>query len=372
MSRIVAAMSGGVDSAVAAARMVQAGHDVIGVHMALSSNAATLRESARGCCTLEDASDARRVADKLGIPYYVWDFAEEFRNDVIEDFVTEYAAGRTPNPCLRCNEKIKFSALLERALALGFDGVATGHYARVIEPGDPENTTGERELHRAVDHAKDQSYVLGVLDAEQLAASWFPLGDTTKPVIRQEAARHGFSVAKKPDSHDICFIADGDTRAYLAARLGSEPGPITEPDGTIVGEHAGAYAYTIGQRRGLHLQRPAADGRPRYVIGTDPTSNTVTIGPEELLRIDRIDIDHLRWSSARPTGEAHLGVQLRAHGREYPVTVTVPATDETTLTLHLQEPVRGVAPGQSAVLYDGPRVVGSGTISATGRSNRTN
>ena len=210
--RVVAAMSGGVDSAVAAARMIDAGHEVVGVHLALAQSASTLRESARGCCTLEDAGDARRVADRLGIPFYVWDMADRFREDVVEDFVAEYAAGRTPNPCLRCNEKIKFAALLDKALALGFDAVATGHYAQVVEVPDPAAPQGiRRELHRAVDPAKDQSYVLGVLDADQLARSFFPLGDTVKADIRAEAAARGFSVAKKPDSHDICFIADGDT-----------------------------------------------------------------------------------------------------------------------------------------------------------------
>ena len=180
--RVVAAMSGGVDSAVAAGRMLDAGHEVVGVHLALSQSAATLRESARGCCTIEDAGDARRVADMLGIPFYVWDMAARFKRDVMEDFVAEYSAGRTPNPCLRCNEKIKFSALLDKAVALGFDAVATGHYAQVVERAD-----GGRELHRAVDMAKDQSYVLGVLDADQLARAFFPLGDTTKPEIRAEA-----------------------------------------------------------------------------------------------------------------------------------------------------------------------------------------
>ncbi|MEO6999669.1 MAG: tRNA 2-thiouridine(34) synthase MnmA, partial [Terracoccus sp.] len=192
--RVVAAMSGGVDSAVAAARMLDAGHEVVGVHLALSQSAATLRESARGCCTIEDAGDARRVADRLGIPFYVWDMAARFKRDVVDDFTREYAAGRTPNPCLRCNEKIKFAALLDKALALGFDAVATGHYAQIVEGAD-----GRRELHRAVDTAKDQSYVLGVLDAGQLARSFFPLGDTVKPRIREEAAQRGFYVASKPD-----------------------------------------------------------------------------------------------------------------------------------------------------------------------------
>ena len=199
--RVVAAMSGGVDSAVAAGpharRRARGGRGAPGAEPA----AATLRESARGCCTIEDAGDARRVADMLGIPFYVWDMAARFKEDVIEDFVAEYAAGRTPNPCLRCNEKIKFAALLDKAVALGFDAVATGHYAQVVEHPD-----GRRELHRAVDMAKDQSYVLGVLDEDQLARSFFPLGDTTKPQIREEARERGFYVAAKPDSHDICFM----------------------------------------------------------------------------------------------------------------------------------------------------------------------
>ena len=176
--RVVAAMSGGVDSAVAASRMIEAGHEVVGVHLALSRSAATLRESARGCCTIEDAGDARRVADRLGIPFYVWDLASRFERDVVEDFAAEYAAGRTPNPCLRCNERIKFAGLLDKAVALGFDAVATGHYAQIVQ-----GPTG-RELHRAVDAAKDQSYVLGVLDADQLARSFFPLGDSTKTQVR--------------------------------------------------------------------------------------------------------------------------------------------------------------------------------------------
>src|SRR6478752_8157885 len=221
--RVVAAMSGGVDSAVAAARMLDAGHEVVGVHLALSQNAATLRESARGCCTIEDAGDARRVADVLGIPFYVWDMAARFKRDVVDDFRAEYAAGRTPNPCLRCNEKIKFAALLDKAVALGFDAVATGHYAQVVE-----HSPGRRELHRAVDTAKDQSYVLGVLTADQLAGAFFPLGDTTKPQIRAEARDRGFYVANKPDSHDICFIADGDTRGWLSRRLGEQPGDIVD------------------------------------------------------------------------------------------------------------------------------------------------
>ena len=258
--KVVAAMSGGVDSAVAAARAVDDGHDVTGIHLALSRNPASYRSGARGCCTLEDANDARRAADVIGIPFYVWDLSERFHADVVEDFMDEYAAGRTPNPCLRCNEKIKFAAVLDRALALGFDAVATGHYAQVRTTAD-----GTVELHRAVDPGKDQSYVLGVLTQEQLAHSLFPLGDTAKTQVREEAGARGLLVADKPDSHDICFVADGDNAGWLREKLGDRApnhgGDIVD-DGTgeVLGHHEGTYGFTIGQRKGLRLGRPAADG----------------------------------------------------------------------------------------------------------------
>ncbi len=356
--RVVAAMSGGVDSAVAAARMLDAGHEVVGVHLALSQNASRLRESARGCCTIEDAGDARRVADRLGIPFYVWDLAERFRRDVVEDFVAEYSAGRTPNPCLRCNERIKFAALLDKALAMGFDAVATGHYAQVVEGPDG------RQLHRAVDPAKDQSYVLGVLDADQLARAFFPLGDTTKPDVRAEAAERGFYVASKPDSHDICFIPDGDTRGWLTRRLGEQPGEIRDAGGELVGMHSGAYGFTVGQRRGLGLERSRLDGDARYVVGVDAGTNTVTIGTRDLLGVDHVRGDHARWCGPPPVGERRLGAQVRAHGEEYAATVT---RDGDEVDVRLDDRVRGVAPGQSVVLYDGTRVVGSATIAEAER-----
>src|SRR6266704_3565137 len=227
--RVLAAMSGGVDSAVAAARAADAGHEVTGVHLALSANPRSHRSGARGCCTLEDARDARRAADVIGIPFYVWDMAERFHRDVVADFVAEYARGRTPNPCLRCNEKIKFAAVLHRAVALGFDAVCTGHHARLA---------GGR-LHRSADRGKDQSYVLAVLTREQLGRAMFPLGDSTKDQVRAEAAARGLAVAGKPDSHDVCFIPDGDTRGFLARRLGDAPGPILDTDGSVVGAHDG-------------------------------------------------------------------------------------------------------------------------------------
>jgi tRNA-specific 2-thiouridylase len=360
--RVVAAMSGGVDSAVAAARMVDAGHDVVGVHLALSQNAATLRESARGCCTIEDAGDARRVADMIGIPFYVWDMAARFKADVVDDFVAQYAAGRTPNPCLRCNEKIKFAALLDKALALGFDAVATGHYAQIVEGG-----AGVRELHRALDMAKDQSYVLGVLNEEQLARSFFPLGDTAKPAIRAEAARRGFFVAAKPDSHDICFIPDGDTRKWLTERLGEQPGDIVDPDGTTVGRHGGAYGFTVGQRRGLRLGQPACGGQPRYVVEVQPKTNTVVVATGDLLGVDEITGDHARWCGPPPRGVVSVGAQVRAHGEEIPATAW--ASGEQ-VQVALARRIRGVAPGQSVVLYDGTRVVGSATITRAAAATR--
>src|SRR5262249_50296954 len=223
-----------------------AGHDVTGVHLALARNPKTYRSGARGCCTLEDARDARRAADVIGIPFYVWDMAEQFHADVVDDFVAEYAAGRTPNPCLRCNEKIKFEAVLDRAVALGFDAVVTGHHARLGDDG---------LLRRSVDLAKDQSYVLAVLTRAQLDRAMFPLGSSTKAEGRAEAAARGLAVADKPDSHDICFISDGDTRRFLADRLGATPGDIVDAGtGAVIGRHEGAYAYTIGQRRGLDLR----------------------------------------------------------------------------------------------------------------------
>jgi len=349
--RVLAAMSGGVDSAVAAARAADAGHEVTGVHLALSRSPQSYRSGARGCCTLEDARDARRAADVIGIPFYVWDMAERFHRDVVTDFVAEYARGRTPNPCLRCNEKIKFAAVLDRAVALGFDAVCTGHHARL---------SGGR-LHRSPDRAKDQSYVLAVLTREQLGRAVFPLGDSTKEQVRAEAAARGLAVAAKPDSHDVCFIPDGDTRAFLAAALGQAPGPIVDTSGAVVGSHDGAYGFTVGQRRGLRVGTPAADGRPRYVLDIEPASATVTVGPAESLDVTEIRAEHPVWTGCPPpAGPRDCLVQLRAHGQVHPATVIL----GDDLRIALTEPARGVARGQAAVCYDGDAVLGSATIAA--------
>src|SRR5581483_10059699 len=355
--RVLAAMSGGVDSATAAARAVEAGHDVTGVHLALSANPSSYRTGARGCCTLEDARDARRAADVIGIPFYVWDMAERFHRDVVEDFVAEYAAGRTPNPCLRCNEKIKFAAVLDKALALGFDAVCTGHYARITDG----------VLHRAADPGKDQSYVLAVLTSDQLAHALFPLGDTPKAQVRAEAAGRGLAVADKPDSHDVCFIADGDTRGFLARHLGQAPGQIVDDSGAVLGEHDGAYAFTVGQRKGLRVGTPAGDGKPRYVLDIEPVTRTVTVGPAEGLEVSEITAERPVWTGCVPPAAAEPReclVQLRAHGEVHACTAW---QDEGQLHIRLHHPARGVARGQAAVLYDGTAVLGSATISTTSR-----
>lgn len=371
--KVLAAMSGGVDSAVAAARAVDAGHEVVGVHLALSRMPGTLRTGSRGCCTIEDSMDARRVADMLGIPFYVWDFSERFALDVVQDFIDEYSEGRTPNPCMRCNQHIKFQAVLERGLALGFDAIATGHYASVVE--GPHG----KELHRAATWAKDQSYVLGVLTTEQLEHCYFPLATTpSKDEVRAEAAKRGFIVANKPDSHDICFIPDGDTRGWLAERVGEKEGPVLTSDGEVVGSHQGAHAFTVGQRKGLQLGFPAADGKPRYVLEVRPKTNEVVVGPKEALAISELAGSMMSFAGADPVrsgiaddlsdangfacGSFECQVQVRAHADPVPGTARVEAGE---LVVRLHEPLLGVAPGQSAVLYVGTRVLGQCTIDRT-------
>lgn len=365
--RVLAALSGGVDSAVAAARAVDAGHEVVGVHMALSSQPQECRIGSRGCCSLEDAADAARAAEVMGIPFYVWDLAEDFEERVIADFVEQYALGRTPNPCVRCNEFVKFRELAQRARALGFDAVCTGHYASIRE--------GEsgRELHRGADPLKDQSYVLAVMGREELSRVILPLGGVaTKAEVRAEAEARGLGVSNKPDSYDICFIPDGDTQGFLRARLGSAPGDIVTSEGELVGHHDGYWNFTVGQRKGLRLENPAADGRPRYVIETRPDTNQVIVGAAQLLSVERIEANDVVWLAEDDMAEecTNLFVQVRAHGVPAAVSGLIHEDREAVrvmgveggILVTLAEPIRGVAAGQSMVIYRGSRVLGEGTI----------
>jgi len=366
-------MSGGVDSAVAAARAKDAGHEVVGVHLALSRMPGVLRTGSKGCCTVEDSLDARRVADALEIPFYVWDFSQRFAQDVVDDFISEYSEGRTPNPCMRCNQHIKFQAVLERGLALGFDLIATGHYASVVS--GPHGL----ELHRAATWAKDQSYVLGVLTAEQIKHCYFPLAETpSKDLVRQEAAERGFSLAGKPDSHDICFIPDGDTRGWLAQKVGAKEGPVLDEQGDVIGSHQGAHAFTVGQRKGLQLGYPAADGKPRYVLEVRPKTNEVIVGPKKMLAISELAGRAMSFAGPDPvesglaedrSGDDGFGcsefscqVQVRAHADPVDARARVSGGE---LIITVEEPLLGVAPGQSAVVYVGTRVVGQCTIDRT-------
>ncbi|MBB5805488.1 tRNA-specific 2-thiouridylase [Saccharothrix ecbatanensis] len=359
--RVLAAMSGGVDSAVAAARAVDAGHEVTGVHLALSAKPGTLRTGARGCCTIEDARDARRAADVLGIPFYVWDFAERFTEEVVDEFVAEYAAGRTPNPCLRCNEKIKFEALLDKAIALGFDAVCTGHYARL------STVDGVIELRRSADDGKDQSYVLASLTREQLAHAMFPLGDSTKARVRAEAAERGLQVAEKPDSHDICFIPDGDTQGFLTRKLGEQPGVLVDDEtGAVLGQHVGVHEFTVGQRKGLGIDAPAPDGRPRYVLSLEPVSGTVRVGAAEKLQVSEI-VARRPVTRIEFDGPVECVAQVRAHGGLAPAVAEVV---DGELLVRLRAPLSGVAPGQAVAVYRedpvaGDLVLASATISTT-------
>ena len=357
--RVLAALSGGVDSAVAAARLVDAGHEVVGVHLALSRTDSTAGGRGRGCCTVDDARDARRAADVLGIPCYVWDLSDVFAAAVLEPFVASYAAGRTPNPCVACNRHVKFAALDDRARALGFDAVATGHYARL------ERSATGTTLHRAADAAKDQSYVLAVLAPDRLARALFPLGDAAaKADVRAEAAARGLGVADKADSTDVCFIPDGDTRTWLGARIERRPGAVLDVSGAVVGRHDGAHGFTVGQRRGLALERPAADGRPRYVVATDVEAGTVTVGGADDLLVEEVEASGPLWCGPAPGVGDRVGVQLRAHAAE--VGARVESVDGGRLVLALERAVAVVAPGQLAALYDGGRVVGSATVERCG------
>ena len=358
--KVLAAMSGGVDSAVAAARAVDAGHEVVGVHLALSRNSGTLRTGSRGCCTIEDSMDAQRVSALLGIKYFVWDFSERFKSEVVDDFVAEYEAGRTPNPCMRCNERIKFAALLEKALALGFDAVCTGHYATIQE------NDGNLELHRSPATAKDQSYVLGVLTTEQLKHALFPIGaESDKADIRKEAESRGLAVAQKPDSYDICFIPDGDTQGWLGEKLQEQPGDIVDRNGNKIATHSGTHNFTVGQRKGLAIEAPAKDGKPRYVLEIKPAQRQIIVGPQAALAIKELGGTKYTWCGAAPKNPEipfEAEVQVRAHAEPVKCIAQLRGNE---LVVETHEPILGVAPGQTAVIYVGTRVLGQFTIDRT-------
>ncbi len=355
MSRVLVAMSGGVDSAVAAAMLVQQGHEVTGVHCKLADVPIDEQVPGHGCCTLDDTQDARRAAQVLGIPFYVWDLSEEFRREVQDPFAAAYAAGTTPNPCVTCNEKVKYAALLERAVASGFDALATGHHARLRRDGEVVTAPGARtRLHRAADVRKDQTYVLYVATQAQLDRTLLPVGELPKAEVRQLAVDLGLRVADKPDSYDVCFVPDGDTAGYLADRLPSTPGPIVDLDGEVLGEHDGVWRFTVGQRRGLGIDAvPGASGpggKPerRFVVDVDAGQRTVRVGPRDALACRWAELAAPSWTTDEvPTGPVR--VQIRAHGSTVPATVV---TSDGRVRLALDEPVHGLAIGQAAVVYD--------------------
>lgn len=353
--RAVVAMSGGVDSSVAAALLVEQGYDVTGIMLKLWRGEAENNQS--GCCNLGAAEDARRVADVLGIPFYVLNFADRFEETVVKNFADDYTAGRTPNPCVRCNQWIKFDALLERAETLGADVLATGHYARLREQD------GWFRLLRGVDRNKDQSYVLWMLSQAQLARCLFPVGDMQKTETRAIAAELGLRTAAKPDSQEICFVRGGDVRAYVDERIpqAAVPGPLRDTSGKVLGEHRGIGKYTVGQRKGLGV----AVGVPLFVTRVDASDNSVTVGSADGLDVAAFSVDEVGFTSAPPEDTIEINVQYRAHGEAFPAELT---RHDGGYSVQLEEPAPAIAPGQSAAFYsrhDPDELLGGGIIAAT-------
>jgi len=340
---VLVAMSGGVDSSVAAALLLERGYDVTGVTLKLWGG-----ESDSGCCSVADVEDARRVAAQLDIPHYVFNFTEEFDAAVVAPYVAAYAGGTTPNPCVECNRAIKFGRLLDRADALGFDAVATGHHARVETADD-----GTRRLRRGADPAKDQSYVLYMLGPRELARTVLPVGTLTKVEVREHAARLGLRTATKPESMDVCFITRGGREQFLESRLGAQPGVVVDTGGAVVGRHRGVAAFTVGQRRGVGV----AAGERRYVVNVDAAAATVTIGTRGELERDRVrvrDVTFVDRVSAPDDHEPmHIQVQMRAHGE--PIVAVFDGD-----VVQLASPQARVAPGQVVAFYDGEYCLGGG------------
>ena len=356
-TRVVVAMSGGVDSSATAALLAEAGYDVVGVTLQLYDNGAAKGKKG-ACCAGQDIHDARRVADRIGFPHYVLDFESRFRDAVIEDFADAYLRGETPVPCIRCNERVKFRDLLDIARDLGADALATGHYARILQ-----GAAGP-ELHRGIEERRDQSYFLFATTREQLAFLRFPLGGLTKDAVRRHAARLRLDIAEKPDSQDICFVPNGSYASVVQKlRPGAiDPGEIVDLEGRVLGRHEGVLHFTIGQRRGLGIAAPT----PLYVLSIDADKRRVVVGPQEALLCDRIETGPLNWLGGAPPTEADVTVRTRSTHPGAPATL-YPASSNAAC-FHLHVPEAATARGQAAVIYDGSRVMGGAWITATGRS----
>ena len=357
--RVVVAMSGGVDSSVAAALMAEAGHEVIGLSMQLYDQRATEDGAPAfgSCCSLDDLYDARRVAQQLGFRHYIVNFEREFQATVVDNFVREYSAVRTPIPCVHCNADLKFSTLAERAAGLDAAAVATGHYARVIFDEDHERY----RLLRGVDAAKDQSYFLFNLTQDQLAHALFPVGELTKAEVRAHASRLGLDVADKPDSHEICFIPDGNTAKFVTRHASQVPpsGEIVDTEGHVLGEHPGVHHFTVGQRKGLGI----SVGSPLYVLKLEPVDQRVVVGPREALGEREVTAERVNWiAGIPPEGPSRVTARIRHRHQDAPATVI--ADDDGTAHLTFDDPQVAITPGQAVVFYAGPDVVGGGWIAS--------